>query len=63
MVTGKLRLQKEIRDRFGDRQIEARQQSLCQWCVSFCHQRCKHGLLPLTSEGDDCPYYQRAIFG
>ena len=57
-LTEKLRLQQRIRDRFGDWQIEARQQSLCQGCVSFDCQRCKHGLLPVTSEGSDCPYYQ-----
>ncbi len=57
MVTGKLRLQQEIRARFGDWQIEAREQSLCQWCISFDYQHCKHNLLPVTSEGNDCPYY------
>jgi hypothetical protein len=57
MVTERLRLQREIRGRFGDWQIEARQQSLCQRCISFYYQRCEHGLLPVTSEGSDCPYY------
>jgi hypothetical protein len=57
VVREKLRLQQEIRDRFGDWQIEARQQSLCRQCVSFYHQRCGYGLLPVTSEGSDCPYY------
>jgi len=58
MTMEKIRLQKEIRDRFGDWQIQARQQSLCQRCLSFDYERCKHGLLPVTSEGSDCPYYQ-----
>jgi len=57
MVTEKLSLQQKIRDRLGDGQIEARQQSLCQRCISFHHQHCKHGLLPVTSEGSDCPYH------
>ncbi len=57
MVTEKLRLQQEIRDHFGDWQIEARQQSLCRRCISFDYQHCKHGLLPVTSEGSDGPYY------
>jgi len=57
MLTEKLRLQQRIRDRFGNWQIEARQQSLCQRCISFDYQRCKHSLLPVTSEGSDCPYY------
>lgn len=58
MVTEKLRLQQEIRDRFGDWQIEAREQSLCQRCISFDCQHCRHSLMPVTSEGGDCPYYQ-----
>lgn len=57
MVTEKLSLQQQIRDRLGDRHIEAKQRSLCQRCASFYHQHCKHGLLPVTSEGSDCPYY------
>jgi len=58
MTMEKLSLQQKIRDRFGDWQIEAREQSLCQRCISFDLQRCKHSLLPVTSEGSDCPYYQ-----
>ena len=58
MVTEKLRLQQKIRDRFGDWQIEVRQQSLCQRCISFCYQHCEHGLLPVTSDGNDCLYYR-----
>jgi hypothetical protein len=57
MITEKLKLQQEIRERFGDWQIEARQQSLCQRCLSFYYQHCEHSLLPVTSEGSDCPYY------
>jgi hypothetical protein len=57
MLTEKLSLQRKIRDRFGDWQIEARQQSLCSQCISFDYQHCKHDLLPVTSEGSDCPYY------
>ena len=57
MITEKLKLQQKIRERFGDWQIEARQQSLCQRCLSFYHQHCEHSLLPVTSEGSDCPYY------
>jgi len=62
MVTEKLRLQEEIRARFGDWQITARQQSLCPRCVNCDCQHCKHGLLPVTSEGSDCPYYQESSF-
>jgi len=58
MVTEKLGLQQKIRDCFGDWQIEAREQSLCQRCISYDYQHCKHGLLPVTSEGGDCPYHQ-----
>ena len=58
MLTEKLRLQQKIRHRFGDWQIEAREQSLCQRCTSFDYQHCKYSLLPVTSEGGDCPYHQ-----
>jgi hypothetical protein len=58
MAMEKLRLQQKIRDRFGDWQIEARRQSLCQRCISFDNQHCKYSLLPVTSEGSDCPYHQ-----
>jgi len=53
-VTDKARLQQKIRER----QIEARRQRLCSTCVSFYFQRCGHGLLPVTSDGSDCPYFQ-----
>jgi len=59
MVTEKLRLQQKIRDRFGDWQIEARRRLLCQRCINYCYEYCEHGLLPVTSEGSDCPYYHQ----
>lgn len=33
-------------------------EEVCQRCISFYNQRCEHGLLLVTREGNDCPYYR-----
>lgn len=57
-MTQKQELQQRIKDRFGDWQIEAKRQPLCHNCQSFYYQHCEHGLLPVTSDGSNCPYWE-----
>jgi hypothetical protein len=55
--TERVVLQEKIRGEFADR-VKANQERLCQSCVSW-FGRCEHNLLPVTSKGQDCPYYRR----
>lgn len=56
--THKEMLQEKIRNEFSD-QVKANQERLCPSCGSFWTGYCDHGLLPVTSQGQDCPYYKR----
>ena len=42
---------------FAD-QIDAATKRLCQAFCRWWHISCQHGLLPLTTTGEDCPHYQ-----
>ncbi|GEM_PF-3344266 len=57
MLTAKEELQKEIREKYQTR-IEDNLETLCQNCVSY-YYHCTFGLLPVTSEGKDCPYFRQ----
>jgi len=57
LKTEKEILQEKIKGEFAD-QVKANRERLCQNCVSY-HLHCEFGLLPVTSEGQDCPYFQR----
>lgn len=50
-------LQEKIRGEFEE-QVKANQEKLCQTCA-FWWGHCEHALVPVTSKGQDCPYYSR----
>jgi len=57
LKTEKEILQEKIQSQFTDK-VKANQKRLCQKCASW-WRHCEYGLLPVTSEGKDCPYFQR----
>lgn len=52
---GDAELQKIIIDRFGREIINEKRATLCKNCVDY---RKPCWLLPLTSTGEDCPYFK-----
>ena len=55
--TEKARLHGKIQKLFGS-QVENARKRLCGECAHW-NGRCANGLLPITSNGDDCPYYRK----
>ena len=53
----RIRTQLKIQELYPDliRQYTA---AYCQHCRRFIYGRCYHFLLPVTSQGDPCPYYE-----
>ena len=49
------RAQALVAERYGREQLDRARAELCT--------RCSHTLLPLTTEGAPCPYFQRASYG
>lgn len=45
-------MQKEIRERFGEKAILVARKRLCEKCKAL---NCS--LLPITTRGEDCPYF------
>lgn len=56
--TVKERLQDRIQERFPE-QVKTKRQDLCKSCVHFSELGCKHGLLPVTTNGESCPYFEK----
>lgn len=54
MVSDRLALQKRIEERFGEEAIQEARRRLCHHCSFNCPL-----LLPICSDGKDCPYFQR----
>jgi hypothetical protein len=55
-VTEREHVQVKIRDDFPDK-VKSNRKALCKSCV-FWDGRCIHGLLPVTLNGQDCPYHR-----
>ena len=58
------RNQDQIESRWGA-QLELATERLCLACRwqtrAYLHTRCTHALLPLTTDGSDCPYYSPGL--
>jgi len=50
-------LQEKIQGQFAD-QVKANREKLC-WTCAYWWGDCRYGLVPVTSEGKDCPYFQK----
>lgn len=48
----RIKLQKKIHEKFGKEMLEIKRQELCLRCVTF--HKCD--LLPITLNGENCPY-------
>ena len=65
MSTNTQKLQNRIYKKYGKKRIEAESERLCRTCARWFSGyaitsvgHCKGGLLPITSTGDPCPYYE-----
>ena len=52
-------LQEVILARFRAQQIREREVRLCGTCAYANSVQCSCRLLPITSDGGDCPYYKK----
>lgn len=46
-------------DRFGAERLREAEKMLCGYCVSGADGGCRHGMAPLTTNGEECPYMSR----
>jgi len=58
-VLDRVKLQDEIRAQYGDKVIFSATKRLCQTCKYM--RDCE--LIPVTTEGKDCPYYAQRKLG
>jgi hypothetical protein len=55
---GRMSAKALIRSRFGEHSVRESEERLCKNCRHWCEaDGCPHDILPLTTKGDDCPYY------
>ncbi len=58
MLPEETEMQALIKSRYGEL-VKKNLAELCPGCATFKHGACNYGLLPVTTEGKDCPYYQK----
>jgi hypothetical protein len=53
----RIAMQDKILAKFGPEKIQERKQQLCNVCPNACWTGIPCKLLPITLEGQDCPYF------
>jgi hypothetical protein len=54
----KAEMQRAIIETFGEKQVEKLRKETCTRCVNWETTHCKYSLLPITTTGERCPYFQ-----